>query len=79
MKILKYIITEKVVPIIFSSEMQHDSVLQTGVSAGFLIVKYDNVCNKFSANCFGYSSSLKLESVAGDKSVIEKYLNNDFI
>lgn len=79
MKILKYIITEKAVPIIFSSEMQHDSILQSGVSAGFLIARYDAVSHKFFAKCFGNSSSLKLESVASDEMVIEKYLNNDFI
>jgi hypothetical protein len=47
MKILKYIITDKEEPIIFSSKIQHDTILKP-VPAGFLIVMFDIVNNKFS-------------------------------
>jgi hypothetical protein len=53
MKILKYIITDKEEPIIFSSKIQHDTILKTCTSAGFLIVMFDIVNNKFIAKCFG--------------------------
>lgn len=79
MNILKYIITDDDLPVIFSSKIQHDTVLQTGISAGFLIASYDIRRNRFSAKCFGESSSLRLRSTSSDVLVIENYLNNNFI
>lgn len=78
MKILKYIITDKKEPIIFSSDIQHDTILKTCTSAGFLIVMFDIVNNKFMAKCFGESTSLNLKSETKDILVIENYLNDSF-
>lgn len=79
MKILKYIITDKEEPIIFSSDIQHDTVVKTCSSAGFLIVTFDIVNNKFIAKCYGESTSLKLKSEDKDTLVIENYLNESFV
>jgi isocitrate dehydrogenase len=79
MKILKYIITDKKEPVIFSSNIQHDAILKTCISAGFLIVKYDVVNDKFIAKCFGESDSLNLKSETKDILVIENYLNDSFV
>jgi hypothetical protein len=78
MKILKYVITEKEEPIIFSSDIQHDTILRTCFSAGFLTVIFDVVKNKFMVKCFGESTSLKLKSETKDVLLIENYLNNSF-
>lgn len=79
MTILKYIITNKDIPVIFSKEIQHNTVLQTGVSAGFLVLSYNKITCKFKAKCFGNSSSLNLVSMSNDVLVIEEYLNNSFV
>lgn len=78
MKILKYIIGETNIPIIFSNEIIHNTVAQKANSAGFLIVKYDKILNKFIAKCYGESSSLNIKSANGDQLIIENYLNNQF-
>ena len=79
MKVLKYVIGEKNIPIIFSSEIIHNTVVSNANSAGFLIVEYDNILNKFKAMCYGESSSLNIKSELGDKILIENYLNNHFL
>lgn len=79
MTILKYIITDKEIPVIFSTEIQHNTVLQTGISAGFLIIIYDKENKKFTSRCFGESSSLNLKSELTDVLVVDNYLNNSFL
>ncbi len=78
MKILKYIIDEKNIPIIFSDSKIHNTVAQKANSAGFLIIQYDIILNKFLAICYGESTSLNIKSANGDKLIIENYLNNQF-
>lgn len=78
MTILKYIIGEKNIPIIFSKEIIHNTVAQKAISAGFLIVEYDKILNKFLAICFGESSSLNVKCEVGDQVIIENYLNKQF-
>ena len=78
MKILKYIINEKKIPILFSTEITHCDVLSKAISAGFLIVKFDPNYNKFLVKCYGESSSLKIKTSNEDESLIENYLNNQF-
>ena len=78
MKILKYIIGETNIPIIFSIDIIHNTVTQKANSAGFLIVEYDKILNKFLAICYGESSSLDVKSANGDQLIIENYLNNQF-
>lgn len=79
MNVLKYVIDEKNIPIIFSKEKIHNTVVQKANSGGFLIIKYNKILNKFSAICFGESTSLKVKSSYEDKILIENYLNNHFL
>lgn len=78
MTILKYIIGNTNIPIIFSCDIIHNTVMQKANSAGFLIVQYDKVSDKFLVVCYGNSSSLNLKSEDGDKFILENYLNNNF-
>lgn len=78
MKILKYIINEKKIPVLFSTEIIHNEVLLKGHSAGFLILRYDKIKNKFLAKCYGESSSLNIKNTSEDAGLIENYLNNQF-
>lgn len=79
MKILKYIINEKKIPIIFSPKILHNEVLQQGESAGFLILRLDKKQQQFSVKCYGESSTLNIAKAAEDESLIEDYLNNEFV
>ncbi len=78
MKILKYIINENKIPILFSSDIIHNEVLSTGLSAGFIILNFDLNYKKFSVTCYGESSSLKIKKSNDDKILIEDFLNNNF-
>ncbi len=78
MNILKYIINEDKVPVIFSAKMMHQDILQKGISAGFLILNYDLDANVFVVKCFGESTSMNLKVSAGDEIVISEYLNKRF-
>lgn len=78
MKILKYIINEKKIPILFSTDITHNEVMQNGLSAGFLIINYDLQVNKFIVKCFGESTSLKIKNCHDDQYIIENYLNHQF-
>lgn len=78
MNILKYIINEDLIPVIFSVKIRHYEVLQKGNSAGFLILNYDIDSNIFVVKCFGESTSLKLKVQLTDESIISEYLNKQF-
>jgi hypothetical protein len=78
MKILKYIINEKKIPILFSTEITHCDVVSNAISAGFLIVNFDTNYNKFLVKCYGESSSLKIKKSNEDETLIENFLNNQF-
>lgn len=78
MNILKYIINEDKVPVIFSAKMMHQDILEKGISAGFLILNYDLDANVFVVKCFGESTSMNLKVSAGDEIVISEYLNKRF-
>lgn len=78
MKILKYIITDKKIPIIFSRDITHNEILLSGISAGFLILRYNDIHNQFSVKCYGESTSLNLKMEKEDQSIIGHYLNNQF-
>lgn len=76
MKIIKYIINDNNVPVLFSSEIVHNEVLQNIKSAGFLSIRYDRSKHRFYAKCFGESSSLDLVSdIKSDEKIIESFLN----
>lgn len=78
MNILKYVVSEKKIPIIFSKEITHSDVMSDAISAGFLIVKFDRNYKKFIVKCFGESSSLNIKIADEDENLIENYLNNKF-
>jgi len=79
LKILKYIINDTNIPILFSKEIVHDELSLKVKSAGFLIVSYDRLLNKFKAKCFGESSSLNIKAnPLEDEQIIEIYLNEQF-
>lgn len=78
MNILKYVVNDKKIPIIFSKDITHSEVMSDAISAGFLIVKFDINPQKFVVKCFGESSSLNIKIDDGDKCLIENYLNNKF-
>ena len=78
MKILKYIITDKKIPVIFSRDIIHNEILHSAISAGFLIIKYNVIDNQFAVKCYGESTSLNLKTDKEDQAIIRHYLNNQF-
>lgn len=79
MNILKYIINEENIPIIFSEKISHQDILQKGITAGYLILNYEIESNLFSVKCFGQSTSLNLASAHQDEVIITAYLNSQFV
>ena len=76
MKILKYIINDRNIPVLFSDEIVHNEVLQKVKSAGFLMISYDSFKKRFVAKCFGESTSLnQIANVIEDTKTIENFLN----
>jgi hypothetical protein len=78
MNILKYIINEEKIPIIFSEKIMHGAIMQKGIAAGFLILNYDVDSNLFVVKCFGESTSLNLKVSDQDEYIISEYLNKQF-
>ncbi len=78
MKILKYIINEQKIPIIFSTTITHNEILSSGLSAGFLILNFDLNHKKFKVKCYGESTSLNMTKSNEDETLIENFLNNQF-
>ena len=76
-RIIKYIISEGGIPVLFSCDLIHDEVLNSGcVSAGFLVLRYDSVKALFVVRCFGESKSLKLKSrLEIDAKIIQDFFN----
>ncbi len=78
MNILKYIINEENIPIIFSAKIMHQEIIQKGIAAGFIILNYDVDENLFMVKCFGESTSLNLKVSEKDESIISDFLNKQF-
>ena len=78
MNILKYIINEENIPIIFSAKIMHQEIMPNGIAAGFLILNYDVDTNIFIVKCFGESTSLNLKVSNQDELIISNYLNRQF-
>jgi hypothetical protein len=75
-KIIKYIINDNNIPVLFSADLTHNEVLQKVKSAGFMIINYNKEEGQFTATCFGESTSLKVTShAATDKKIIEDFFN----
>jgi len=76
MDLMKYIISDCGAPLLFSKEILHNQVLQSGRSAGFLFLKFDLANRKVKAHCFGRSTTLNLTASAReDQVIIEAFLN----
>lgn len=75
MKILKYVIIETGLPIIFSVDNLHTDILTKVVAAGFVIIDYDWEKEFFFVKCYGGSSCIGISSRAEDTSIIEIHLN----
>lgn len=76
MKIVKYVIKKNEDPILFCPKVSHSDVVNTGISAGYVIIYYEFVSDKFIVKCFGSSGSLKLSIRVEDCNIIQDYLNN---
>jgi hypothetical protein len=79
MKILKYIINKRNMPIVFSPTILHNEILQEGQSAGYVTLKLNKNNNLFTVKCFGESSTLKIGIADGDEILIEEFLNKQFL
>ena len=55
MKIIKYVISYHGIPLLFCSNILHSSVINTAISAGFVIVNYNVELGIFTIKCFGLS------------------------
>lgn len=76
MKIIKYVINDNDIPVLFSTEIIHSEVVQNVKSAGFLSMRYDKNKGRFLAKCFGESTSLKIKSnLKDDEKIIEFFFN----
>lgn len=79
MNIVKYIINDKNIPILFSKSFFHNEVLNNGKSAGFAIINQDSATSRFKVRCFGESTTLNIKADPNeDKQIIESYLNEAF-
>lgn len=76
MKIVKYCITKNGETILFETKILHCDISLEVVSAGFAIISYDLVTDRFIVKCFGRSESLQLSSNEFDYKIIQDYLNN---
>ncbi len=75
MKILKYVINDAGLPIIFCVDNLHTDILTKVVAAGFVIIDYDWGKEFFFVKCYGGSSSLGISSRIEDSDIVEKHLN----
>ena len=73
---MKYVIKSDGVPLLFNSKIIHSEAINKGVSAGFAIIDYDVIIDRFKVKCYGSSDSLQLSSRAGDCIIIQNYLND---
>jgi len=77
MKILKYVINDNDIPVLFSTAILHKEIIQKAKSAGFMTIKYNSAEHRFTATCFGRSTSLNIASnAAADQKIIEDFFNN---
>lgn len=76
MKLLKYVINDNDIPVLFSTDLIHNEVTQKVKSAGFMTIRYNIDEARFNATCFGESTSLQITSDSlSDKKIIEDFFN----
>ena len=76
MRIVKYVINELGLPILFETNIIHSEMISNVVSAGFAVVDYDALTDQFKVKCYGGSESLRVHSERNDCLVIQNYLNS---
>ena len=76
---LKYVIDTANIPVLFSLDIFHNTVRDEVISAGYLLLRYNDVTNSwFVVSCFGESTTLKIKSnPIQDKLLIENYLKQE--
>lgn len=76
---LKYVIDTANSPVLFSVNILHNTVRGEGLSAGYLLLRYNEVTNSwFVVSCFGDSTTLNIKSnPLQDKLLIENYLKQE--
>jgi hypothetical protein len=76
-KIIKYIISDDGIPILFSCDLQHADVMHNGcLSAGFMVFWYDAEKALIVVRCYGESTSIGVKSkLETDEKIIEEFLN----
>jgi hypothetical protein len=75
MRILKYVINDHGLPIIFSMDNLHTDIITKVVAAGYVIISYDSDKEFFFVKCYGESDLLGISSRLIDDEIIEKHLN----
>lgn len=78
MNIVKYIILENGVPVLFCPKIVHSDFVNKAVSSGFAIIDYNAKSDEFIVNCFGCCENLKVIIQNQDCSIIQDYLNSLF-
>jgi hypothetical protein len=75
MKILKYVINDSNLPILFCVSISHSAIITKVISAGYVIIDFDISKQFFLVKVYGQSSSLRILSRLMDDEIIEKHLN----
>ncbi len=75
MKLLKYVINDSSLPILFCMSISHSKIITNVVSAGYVIIDFDISKQFFLVKVYGASSSLRISSRLMDDEIIEKHLN----
>jgi hypothetical protein len=75
LKILKYVINDDNLPILFCKSFSHSAIITNVVSAGYVIIDFDISKQFFLVKVYGASSSLGISSRLKDDEIIEKHLN----
>jgi hypothetical protein len=73
--VVKYIIDESGFPTLFKTNILHIDILNSAISAGYAIISYDLLTDKFSVKCYGGGESLKVSVNVKDCVLIQDYLN----
>jgi hypothetical protein len=75
MKILKYVINDSSLPILFCVSISHSAIITKVISAGYVIIDFDISKQFFLVKVYGESSSLRIPCRLIDDEIIEKHLN----
>jgi hypothetical protein len=75
MKILKYVINDSSLPILFCVSISHSAIITKVISAGYVIIDFDISKQFFLVKVYGESSSLRIPCRLIDDEIIENHLN----